>query len=42
MPSSTMHALVRDILYETLSPARRRAAHLCAGEILERLHASVS
>jgi tetratricopeptide (TPR) repeat protein len=34
------HALVRDTLYEKLSAGRRRAAHLRAGEILERLHAS--
>ena len=34
------HALVRDTLYETLSPGRRRAAHLRAGEVLERLHGS--
>jgi hypothetical protein len=30
------HALVRDTLYEALSAAQRRAAHLRAGEILER------
>ena len=34
------HALVRDTLYEGLPAGRRRAAHLRAGEILERLHAS--
>jgi DNA-binding SARP family transcriptional activator len=34
------HALVRETLYEGLSARRRRAAHLRAGEILERLHAS--
>jgi DNA-binding SARP family transcriptional activator len=34
------HALVRDTLYEALTAGRRRAAHLRAGEILERLYAS--
>ena len=34
------HALVRDTLYEGLTPGRRRAAHLRAAEILERLYAS--
>jgi DNA-binding SARP family transcriptional activator len=34
------HALVRDTLYEALSAAHRRAAHLRAGEILERFSAS--
>jgi DNA-binding SARP family transcriptional activator len=33
------HALVRDTLYEALSAAHRRAAHLRAGEILDRLYA---
>ena len=34
------HALVRDTLYEGLTAGRRRAAHLRAAEILERLYAS--
>jgi DNA-binding SARP family transcriptional activator/tetratricopeptide (TPR) repeat protein len=34
------HALVRDTLYEGLGAAHRRAAHLRAGEIVERLCAS--
>jgi DNA-binding SARP family transcriptional activator len=34
------HAVVRDTLYEGLPAGRRRAAHLRAGEILERLYAS--
>ena len=34
------HALVRDTLYEALSARDRRAAHLRAGEILERLYAT--
>jgi DNA-binding SARP family transcriptional activator len=34
------HALVRDSLYEALGGGRRRAAHLRAGEILERLYGS--
>ena len=34
------HALVRDTLYEALTAGQRRAAHLRAGEILERLYAS--
>jgi tetratricopeptide (TPR) repeat protein len=34
------HALVRDALYESLSARQRRAAHLRAGEVLERVYAS--
>jgi tetratricopeptide (TPR) repeat protein len=34
------HALVRDTLYEGLDAPHRRAAHLRAGAILERLYAS--
>jgi len=34
------HALVRDTLYEALSARQRRAGHLRAGEILERIYAS--
>jgi DNA-binding SARP family transcriptional activator len=34
------HALVRDTLYEALSPAQRRAAHVRAGEILEGFYVS--
>ena len=34
------HTLVRDTLYEALTAGQRRAAHLRAGEILERLYAS--
>ena len=34
------HMLVRDTLYEGLAPSRRRAAHLRAGEILQRFYAT--
>lgn len=34
------HALIRDTLYDELSPARRLALHGRAGEALERVHAS--
>ena len=34
------HALVRETLYEALSPTRRREAHLRAGEAFESLYAS--
>jgi hypothetical protein len=34
------HALVRDTLYESLSAAHRRAAHLRAGEIFEGFYSS--
>src|SRR5206468_2763663 len=32
------HALVREVLYEALGPARRAALHRAIGEALERLH----
>lgn len=34
------HALLRDVLYDDLAPARRRALHLAAGDALARRHAA--
>ena len=35
------HALVREVLYDALGPARRAALHRAVGEALERLHGTL-